>query len=62
MKFAIDVAFVSKEGRVVRVCRRIVPWRIGLGFWAFAAVELPEGTLDRTGTKQGDRLTFVPVP
>jgi uncharacterized protein len=62
MKFAIDVAFVRKDGTVVRVCHTLPPWRIGLGFRAFAAVELSAGTLERTGTKPGDRLTFVPIP
>jgi uncharacterized protein len=62
MKFTIDVAFVSKDGTVLRLCHSLAPWRIGLGLWAFAAVELPAGTLVRTDTQRRDRLAFVPIP
>ena len=62
MKFTIDVAFVNRAGQVVRVCQHLAPWRIGVGFWAFAAVELQAGALERTGTVRGDSLTLVPTP
>ena len=61
MKFTIDVAFVSRAGKVVRICPDLSPWRIGFGFWAFAAVELQAGTLERSGTRTGDSLALVPA-
>lgn len=58
MKFAIDVAFVDRAGRIVKGIRRIQPWRVGLAFGAFAAIELPEGTLERVQTVAGDQLSL----
>jgi uncharacterized membrane protein (UPF0127 family) len=60
MKFTIDVAFVRRDGTVTRVCQRVRPWRIAMSVWALAAVELREGTLDRTRTRRGDKLIFEP--
>lgn len=61
MRFAIDVAFVDRSGHVVRGSRRIPPWRVGLGIGAWAAIELPAGTLATTQTRPGDRLELEPV-
>lgn len=59
MAFPIDVAFVARDGRVVRVARTIQPWRVGpFARGARAAIELPAGTLARTGTLEGDYLAL----
>ena len=59
MRFAIDVAFVAKDGRVVKVRAAVPPWRIAGALRAYAVVELPAGTLQRTGTGRGDRLILA---
>lgn len=41
MRFPIDIAFVSREGRVLSVRRNVGPWRIALRLGAFAVVEMP---------------------
>lgn len=56
MKFAIDVAFVAKDGRVVKTVPALKPWRIACAFRASAVIELPSGTLARTNTQTGDTL------
>ena len=56
MRFSIDVAFVSKDGRIVKVRAAVPPWRIAGALGAYAVVELPAGTLERTETRRGDRL------
>jgi len=56
MKFPIDIVFVARDGRVVKVCERRRPWRLALGPGAFAVVELPAGALEASGTRVGDRL------
>ena len=60
MRFPIDVAFVDRQGAVVRVCHAIRPWRMT---WivrrARAAVELPAGTLTRHGVAVGDVLRLA---
>ena len=58
MRFAIDVAFVSKDGLVLKVRRAVPPRRIAVSFRAFAVIELPAGALEAGDTKPGDRLTF----
>lgn len=56
MRFAIDVAFVSKNGRVLKIRRAMPAWRLAASLRAFAVVELPAGALDRANVKPGDQL------
>jgi uncharacterized membrane protein (UPF0127 family) len=56
MKFTIDVAFVDREGTILRARPALRPWRIQAAFRAFAVVELAEGVLERADTRAGDRL------
>jgi uncharacterized membrane protein (UPF0127 family) len=59
MRFAIDVVFVNRTGEVVKTYPLVRPWRIRLAARGFAAVELPEGTIDRTDTRTADRLELT---
>lgn len=59
--FPIDVVFVDAQGWVVRAHRVLVPWRVVWHPRAAAVVELPAGTLERTGTVTGDRLVVEPI-
>jgi uncharacterized membrane protein (UPF0127 family) len=59
MKFAIDVAFVNKQGLVVHAVHGLRPWRISLSVGAFAVVELPSGVLASTDTRRDDTLRLV---
>ena len=56
MRFSIDVMFVSKDGRVLKVRRDVKPRRIAAAWRAFAVVELPAGAIDRSDTRPGDQL------
>jgi len=57
MRFRIDVVFLSRELRVVRAISGLHPWRATrFHRGAAMAVELPEGTVARTGTREGDVL------
>jgi uncharacterized protein len=59
MKFAIDAVFLDRGGRVVRVLPHLRPWRATrFHRHATQVVELPAGTLARTGTREGDQLAF----
>ena len=60
MKFAIDVAFVSRDGRVLKTYSGLVPWRIGWAGRAYAVIELAAGALGRDGTRAGDLLAIEP--
>ena len=59
MRFAIDVAFVSRDGQVVKVSPAVAPWRIAASWRGFAVVELPAGALAETDTRPGDRLEVI---
>ena len=56
MRFAIDVAFVSRDGRVLKLRPNMPPWRMAAAVRAFAVIELPVGALDRADTQPGDAL------
>ncbi len=58
MKFAIDLVYVSRARHVKKVVRAIAPWRLSLCLSAHSVIELPVGTIDRTGTAPGDQLEF----
>ena len=67
MRFAIDVVHVGKPTAdgdpVVRVIHSIKPWRIGpIVMKSKYVVELPSGTLARTGTQVGDLLVVRNPP
>jgi uncharacterized protein len=59
MRFAIDVAFVRRDGRVVKLRRALRPWRIAAALRGFAVVELPAGALDRAEILPGDTLRLT---
>lgn len=60
MRFPIDVVFAAGDGRVVKVYHQMPAWRVGFGWKALAAIELPAGTLQPSGTRVGDLLQIVP--
>jgi uncharacterized protein len=60
MRFDIDVAFASKDGRVVKIAHRLRPWRLFAALRGFAAIELPAGTLAAAQTSKGDELRLEP--
>lgn len=63
MRHAIDVALTDARGRVVALYPGLAPWRrTRIHRDAARAVELPEGMLERTGTRPGDRIEIHPPP
>lgn len=59
MRFAIDVLALDEHGVVIDRVVNLKPWRIRLPRPGTAGVlELPAGTLDRSGTDIGHRIEF----
>lgn len=56
MKFTIDVVYLDRKHRVKKVRSEMVPWRISGCLTAHSVLELPAGTISRTGTLKGDQL------
>ena len=61
MRFAIDVVFVARDGRVLKIVEHLAAWRIAASLRALATVELPAGQVRRTGLSEGDRLIVYRV-
>ncbi len=59
MRFAIDIAFVARDGCIVKVYTALPPWRMAAALRGFAVVELPAGALAAADTVVGDRLVVV---
>jgi uncharacterized protein len=63
MRFALDVIYIDREYRVVKTVSRLKPFRVSFGGrGAHAAIELPEGTVERSGTQPGDHLAMLTDP
>jgi uncharacterized membrane protein (UPF0127 family) len=59
MRMEIDVCFLDPEQRIMKALARLGPWRSAHGGrQSYATLELPAGTLERTGTDKGDLLTL----
>jgi len=59
MRFPLDVVFVRRDGAVVATYHTLRPGaRSAWHHAAHAALELPAGTLRRTGTREGDTLDW----
>jgi uncharacterized membrane protein (UPF0127 family) len=56
MRFAIDVIFVHRSGRVVRIVRDLRPWKIAASLAAYATIELAAGALASRDVGVGDHL------
>ena len=59
MKFPIDVLFLNRKRRVLKIRENMVVRRISLCFWAHSVLELPAGTVKASGTEKGDHLELV---
>jgi uncharacterized membrane protein (UPF0127 family) len=62
MKFSIDVAFMSKDGCVIKLRTHIPPWRLAMSLRAHSVIEFAAGVLDQVDLRTGDRLSLVPKP
>jgi uncharacterized membrane protein (UPF0127 family) len=58
MRFPIDAVFLARDLTVLRVVRDLAPWRMASKRRAHAVLELPAGTCERRGVREGDRLTI----
>jgi uncharacterized protein len=57
MRFAIDIVFLDKADRVLRINHSLKPWRFSsMVFGAQRALELEAGAAVRSGTAKGDQV------
>ena len=59
MKFSIDVLFLNKKRKVLKIREDMGRRRIALCLRAHSVLELPAGTVAATGTQPGDELELI---
>lgn len=60
MRFAIDVLYLDQERQILHLVSDMQPNRIGAPVWrAHSVVELPAGTIKRTGTGVGEQVEIA---
>lgn len=58
MRYPIDVVFLRRDGRVVRIVPRLKPWRAAACRGAHATLELRAGLAEQIGLAPGRRLAL----
>ena len=58
MRFPIDAVFLTRDLTVLKVVHDLAPWRMASRWRAHSVLELPAGTCERSGVREGDRLTL----
>lgn len=59
MRFPIDVVYVDKAYKVIRVDKNMIPYRLGPFLTQSAYIlEMPVGVITATETQGGDQLKF----
>ena len=59
MHFTIDVLFLDKNKRIVKIIEKMPPHRLTPPIWRSSlAIELPAGKVAQTHTQVGDQLKF----
>ena len=59
MKFDIDIAFVTRHGRVLKARDTVRPWRMSGALGGFAVIEMKAGSFAAADTVRGDVLEIV---
>ena len=59
--FPIDIAFMSKDGRVLKARAAVPARRLTASLRAYAVIEMPAGTLERSQTQPGDTFALVVI-
>ena len=62
MRFPIDVIFIDRDGRAVRIVPALAPWRIAMSARAKAVIELAAGQAAASDIRVGDLLYLAPAP
>ena len=58
MRFPIDLVYLDRHLRVVKVCSNLPPRRLSACLSARSVLELASGTVQATSTQPGDAISF----
>ncbi len=60
MRFAIDLVFLDKDYRILRIVSFLPAWRMVYGAGSYVTLELSPGRARRCGLAKGDSLQILP--
>lgn len=61
MRFAIDIVFLGRDDKILRINPRLKPWRLSsMVFGARKVLELQAGATEESSTQVGDQIVFEP--
>jgi uncharacterized membrane protein (UPF0127 family) len=62
MRFAIDIVFLGRGDKVIKINRQLRPWRVSaMVFGARRALELEAGAAEKSSTQVGDQILFETI-
>jgi uncharacterized protein len=61
MRFAIDLIYLNRRKRVVKLRSSMPPRSLSACLWAHSVLELPAGTILRSHTQPGDWIQIEPA-
>lgn len=60
MRFAIDVVYLDKEYKIIKIVKNLRPWSgLSMCRTAWAALEMTSGEADRCDFEVGRRLAYI---
>ncbi len=59
MNFAIDIVFLDKDNKVIRICEAVKPWKMVFCPSAKLVIELPSHRASRRSLEIGDKLDIA---
>lgn len=62
MRFPIDLIYLDRKHRVLKIRSHVRPWRLSACLRAHSVIELPSGTVASTRTMRGDTLAIERTP
>lgn len=60
MNFAIDIVFLDKSNKVIKICKAVKPWRMVTCFNSALTIELPAHRAKHRSLALGDYLEITP--
>lgn len=61
MRFALDLVYLDRGRRVVKIRTNVPPWRLSMSLRAHSIIEFAAGAVDPASTSVGDQLAFEPA-
>jgi len=59
MRYALDLAFIDRHGRVCKLSRAVAPGRLAGSFAARSTLELRDGAIAAAGLQVGDVVRWM---